>query len=80
MLSDGCNMLQFQRIHGGTAATPGTFKFVPLIYSFFTIKQNGRISRPGKTCTSTIISKRHILTAAHCVLMPRLEADHHTQR
>uniref|UniRef100_A0A914QT48 Peptidase S1 domain-containing protein n=1 Tax=Panagrolaimus davidi TaxID=227884 RepID=A0A914QT48_9BILA len=60
-----------QRIVNGTATPDDVFEFVPR-YSFFMAGNSAySVSKHGiasSFCSSTIISKRHILTAAHCLV------------
>ena len=64
--------LQFQRVHGGTDAVPGTFEFVSQIFMTLPLKQpeESYTWYWNYSCSSSIVSTRHILTvtAAHCVV------------
>uniref|UniRef100_A0A914QQH2 Peptidase S1 domain-containing protein n=1 Tax=Panagrolaimus davidi TaxID=227884 RepID=A0A914QQH2_9BILA len=59
------------RIVNGTATPDDVFEFVPR-YSFFMAGNSAySVSKYGMRssfCSSTVISKRHILTAAHCLV------------
>uniref|UniRef100_A0AC35GK87 Peptidase S1 domain-containing protein n=1 Tax=Panagrolaimus sp. PS1159 TaxID=55785 RepID=A0AC35GK87_9BILA len=53
------------RIVGGTATPDGVFKFLPRLT--MAIGGPGLNGTESDICSSTIISSRHILTAAHCI-------------